>query len=298
MKYKIKYINLDRRADRLIKFVEQMEKQGVDNYDRYSAIDGKNLVIDDKLKQMFRNNKFNWRGGILGVTLSHTNLWRELINGDDDYYIIFEDDITLTDTFKPLFDDFLKKIEEKTYPFIFLGYHTDRQFIRNPFFIKKKENEITIYPQSAKKFIWGGLFAYAIHRDTAKLYIDNIDKDGIQDPIDTYILAQEKLYTCHPLIVDSPFMTYYNCVDSDIQYDIISIFDKYDFYQFCDSPGNDIRWVSAKTFDELKIAADNDPECVAFNTYGFLKRKICDPKNFVNLPSINSKSHGIYVKRK
>ena len=294
---KARVINLERRPDRLNKFNDEIKKHNIECI-RFDAVDGTKLKMDKECVKLFLENTFEWRRGIIGATLSHISLWKELVESDYKYYLIFEDDVKLDENFNLYYNDLLKQINETTYSFIFLGYHTDKEFLKNPFFIKEDKDGTVIYPVKYKKHIWGGLFGYIIHRDFAKKVLDDINKNGAKEPIDTLILRYDNLYSILPVIVKSQFMTFSNMVDSDIQYDLLSAFDNYDFYQMLDSPGNDIRWVSAKTFEELKTAADKDPNCVAFNTYGFLKSKITDPSNFIKLPGVNSKIHGIYVKRK
>lgn len=302
VKIKTFVINLDRRSDRLIKFQKEMDRHSI-KYERFSAIDGSRLNLsvkneyNDKICNMFTDNTFSWRRSIVGVALSHITLWRNLINSDDDYFMIFEDDITLDEKFNIYYNSLLEEIQDTKYPFIFIGYHTDKEFLKKPFFLKEVENKTLVYELKYKKHIWGGLFSYIIHKDFAKQLLDDIESNGIKDPVDTFVLRYNNLYATLPVFVHSDYMTFTNMIDSDIQYDHATVFDDYDFYQLVDSPGNDIRWVNAKTFKELMDCATNDKTCVAFNTYGFLKSKLCDPANFVELPGANSKAHGLYIKR-
>jgi len=293
----IKFINLARRKDRLENFQKEMKKHNIINYDRFNAIDGKTIELNDYINNLFKNNNFRWRRGIMGAILSHIAIWKELINSDYDYYLIFEDDIKLNKNFNKFFDDIKKIIFTNIYPFIFLGYHTHNPLFKHPFRINNNNNKINIIELIVKKNIWGGLFGYIIHKQFAIKLINDISQNGIIDPIDTYILKQYDLYTCVPSIVHSPFMTFDNLVDSDIQYDLLGLYDGYEFFSELDSPGYDIKWVNIVTIDQLLDAADKEPKCIAFNTYGFLKYDICYPENFIKLPGCNSKVHGIYIKK-
>jgi len=296
------YINMDRRKDRK----EKVEKEFIrENFEckRYSAFDGSTITKNDKVCDLFEGNKFNYRRGIMGAALSHIGLWKKLVESDDDYFLIFEDDITLKEHFSAYYHKLLKQLNKfnaQTYcDILFLGYHND-VFDENQ---SKKLmgvnycnfSKIIKVTDDIKKFVWGGLFSYIIHRNFAKQMLDDIDK--ITEPIDTFVLKYPNLYIFVPLIVTSPLMTFYSCADSDIQYDILSIYDDYVFFQYKDSPGNDIYWSNVLTFEELKTLADIDPKCVAFNTYAWLKYDILHPDNFIKMPGINSCSHGIYVKK-
>lgn len=294
---KITFINLDRRPDRFKSMVNNFKKNNINNYVRFKAIDGKNLIIDKNIEEMFKDNTFGWRRGVIGAALSHYTLWKELVNSKFDYYLIMEDDIILNDNFDVYLKDIKNKISLATFPFIFLGFHTDKECLRNPLLVNNKENEVTIHEIKVGKYIWGGLFGYIIHKKTAESFVNDINTFGLTEPIDTFIIKKNNLYVAYPLIITSPCMTFFNYVDSDIQYDLLSAFDDYEYFQGLDSPNNDIKWVPAKTFEELKKAADEDDNCVAFNTYAFLKHTICDPKDFIPIPCSNSKAHGIYVKK-
>ena len=48
-------------------------------------------------------------------------------------------------------------------------------------------------------------------------------------------------------------------------------FEDYKFYMGKDSADYDIKFVNAKSMEELKSMADNEPNCMGFNTVGFLK---------------------------
>jgi len=73
-------------------------------------------------------------------------------------------------------------------------------------------------------------------------------------------------------------------------------FNDYTFYQNKDSMSNDISYVANKSIDELKILADTDDNCVAFNTYGYLKFKVNATAQFINLPNKFYNNDGLYVK--
>lgn len=69
----------------------------------------------------------------------------------------------------------------------------------------------------------------------------------------------------------------------------------WDFHEGVDSGGNDIKCVGKINIEQLMAIANNEPNCVAFNTLGYLKTKIS--KTFTATPYINTPGQGIYVKR-
>lgn len=286
------YINLTRRFDRRCKMENNFSSLGfVSN--RFEAIDGSKINLNDEFLELFKNNKFNYRRGVMGAALSHINLWKQLVNDDCEYYLIFEDDVEFNPNFIDHLNIITSYLESNTLNIIFLGFHQDtntQDKIEGDKILKHVNSKI-------KKIMWGGLFAYIIHKNFAKEVLIDIKKNGLTDPIDTYIMSYNMIYIYLPILVKSPCMTFYNCTDSDIQYDLLSIYDDWEFFQYKDSPGNDITWVKANTFEELKEYAENEPNCVAFNTYAWLKYDIINPNDFIIIPGINSKAHGIYVKK-
>ena len=49
------------------------------------------------MKKLFDGNDFGNRAGVIGCALTHLKLWNELVADEtNNYYLIFEDDITLT----------------------------------------------------------------------------------------------------------------------------------------------------------------------------------------------------------
>lgn len=72
----------------------------------------------------------------------------------------------------------------------------------------------------------------------------------------------------------------------------------YQFFRWKDSTGGDIDQLEeyVGNVPALKQACDEHPECVAFNTAGYLKRKV-DPTNFTEKTGYPD-WYGLYVKRK
>lgn len=74
-------------------------------------------------------------------------------------------------------------------------------------------------------------------------------------------------------------------------------FADYIFYPNKDVLHNDIAQIAETSILDLKKIADSDPECKAFNTWGYLKNKVCDASEFINLENKFNTVDGLYVKR-
>ena len=86
-------INLDRRADRMEKFLAT-NPDIAERVHRVSAFEGSKLKMTPKLARLFKPHDFNWKKPVMGCALSHLALWMQLANEKEDVnnYLILEDD--------------------------------------------------------------------------------------------------------------------------------------------------------------------------------------------------------------
>jgi glycosyl transferase, family 25 len=89
-------VNLDRRPDRLEAMDRQLEALGI-AYERFSAVDAK-TVDPAELSAPFaaRGPLGALSPGDMGCTSSHIHIWRRIADGPDDYAVVLEDDILLS----------------------------------------------------------------------------------------------------------------------------------------------------------------------------------------------------------
>ena len=89
-------INLDRRADRMEKFLKT-NTDIAERVHRVSAFEGSKLKMTAKLARLFAPHDFNWKKPVMGCALSHLALWMQLANEKEDVnnYLILEDDARL-----------------------------------------------------------------------------------------------------------------------------------------------------------------------------------------------------------
>ena len=92
-------INLEHRKDRLEKFYGAHPFLK-DYVYRVDAFHGNKLILDKNMVDLFRNNDFKWKKGVIGCALSHYKLWTELNNSElSNSYLILEDDVVLDPEF-------------------------------------------------------------------------------------------------------------------------------------------------------------------------------------------------------
>jgi len=86
-------ISLDRRPDRYASWTKEYPDL-VGTANRFPAIDGKVLTLNDNLRRLFAKNDFKWKKSVTGCALSHILLWAQLASEHPavDRYLILEDD--------------------------------------------------------------------------------------------------------------------------------------------------------------------------------------------------------------
>jgi GR25 family glycosyltransferase involved in LPS biosynthesis len=98
-------INLDSRPDRFLNVDKQFSKHGL-NLTRVSAVSGKDLTQAGEKTIAPPNNQAVW--------MSHQKVYLELINSNDEYCAVFEDDVVMTPAAFDLLKEFETKMNELT----------------------------------------------------------------------------------------------------------------------------------------------------------------------------------------
>lgn len=94
-------INLDRSPDRWLSINKQLTKLGI-NAERISAFDG-NTLTHDEIKKLTPKLYSKWEfpreisSGEIGCYLSHLECWKKLVSSDDDWALVMEDDIQISE---------------------------------------------------------------------------------------------------------------------------------------------------------------------------------------------------------
>lgn len=121
LKNNIWIINLDKSKDRMNKINDNFNKHGIE-YNRFSAIYGKNVsaeYMNDNVNFMCK--KFLCNYGMIGCAASHKLLWNQLINSDEDFYVIFEDDIEINEKTFDIIKKIIPYLENKKYDIDYLN---------------------------------------------------------------------------------------------------------------------------------------------------------------------------------
>jgi len=298
-------VNLVRRTDRKETTEKVFDDAGVKDseYEFIEAVDGKELILTDEINTLFLGNDFGSRKGFIGCALSHYGLWKQLLTDTtNEYYTIFEDDVRLVDGFKDKWVAAKAALDITAPHFLYLGFTSPDQEIRQA---RTEKPEF----MNMGKYI-GGFFGYMITKPAAKLMCDYIQVNGIKHGIDylVKVVPNIRCLSVQPHIVITEWVkTSASPVDTDIQKDYTSLQivhkelpvqnlqeDSWTFYEGVDSGGADITRCSQLDILSLKAAAESNPNCVAFNTLGFLKSNVKFP--LIKSPWLHAPG-GIYVKK-
>jgi GR25 family glycosyltransferase involved in LPS biosynthesis len=212
-------LNLDTRKDRWENFPKNHLK--FLNAERYSAVDGKKILPTEQLQRIFEGNDYNMRRGIVGCALSHIKLCIEFLDSRIEIMCVLEDDIQFATDFQEKFLHLYKNLPEN-WDLCYLGNHP-----RNPKVLEDTPPKPVRkgVEESLRESI-GGTIGYLISKKGAKKFLEFLDRTGMTNAIDT---MQQKsgdvlnLYYSEPSLVYSEYCTFDRMVDTDIQYDHVSL---------------------------------------------------------------------------
>lgn len=307
---KIVCINLERRPDRKAEMTKMFDTNGIKNYRFFKAFDGLNLDLSNPQLSFFKHDySTTRRRAVVGCALSHYNVWIELLDDPNyEYYVILEDDVRLAENFNKHLETYVNGMSVLT-PILFLGMSVTLDNYAASRNIYEYSTAYNIGPLT-REYFTGGLFGYVISKTGAKMMLNYININGIKRAIDYVVFdSNVKLYETSPHIVfTDSVQDSVHYVDSDIQRDFNEIeisdlhtennhiFDDYDFYPSVDSFGQDIMQCYCD-IKKLKEIADSMQDCVAFNTYGWLKFDVSTEYKFIYLRNKYYSPDGLYIKK-
>ena len=300
-----KIINLERRTDRRQTMTDLFNQHNISPYEFIKAMDGNELVPTLELKELFAGNDFGSRRGVIGCALTHYGLWKQLLTDqENEYYLIFEDDITfgVEENMKERLAELTitKQFNEKD--MLFIGYHmfeNRRNDVKHMYDVTSANLTRAVLN---KDLYIGGFFAYSINKKGAQKMVDYIQQNGIKHGIDylVKIMPELDIGEVQPHIVFSVWNEAGKEIDTDIQRNYVALdFDKLIEDQFVfipklDQIGHDAFFQRATLTENMTRAMKlNDTECVGFNTLGFFKTKIetLTPSRYFG------EKDGMYVKK-
>ena len=180
-------INLDRSPDRWAHAKAQLDRVGVDAL-RVSGVDGK-LLDKDSIDANNETSSYPkkilcprpLRAGEIGCFLSHRLCWQRLLDSDENWALILEDDIVLSDR-APIYmnsDDWIPEGIHLIQLFIF--HDTWTAYCKRKSISLKTGDELLIPVRPAPT----GTPAYMISREAAKFALEH--SKTLPFPVDNYL---------------------------------------------------------------------------------------------------------------
>jgi FkbM family methyltransferase len=281
--FKIKIINLNRRPDRKEKMINQMKLKDIKNYDFFEAIDGKKIESSIFIKKLFKDNNFNYRKGVIGCALSHYNLWHKLLNDkNNNYYVIFEDDISIVDNFNEKLQKCFDIINKNDIEYALIGSN----YIHN-----ECSNNTIISFHKEIVATCNGTYGYIISKSGCYKLINSIKTNGIKYAIDDTEIYRNCLdmYKINNALVTSKAYHIHNNMDTNIQLD----YDHFNFdsipsysiaftdwwvFEYCggsfDPENNFIKNLLSEYYNIQVIKPEQNPDILFYSVFGN------DHKNF------------------
>lgn len=170
-------INLNRRPERLQKVLPALEKAGIDNVLRFSAIDGKEI-----------NYRGQLNSGQLGCTLSHLGIIKYAKEHNLESVFIFEDDAELANNFNEVTEKALAELPPDWCLFYTGGNHL-QPITAHTTNLHKVNGTLTTH-------------AYAIHSRFYNVVINAIETDynNVIDVVYYQLQKQYPVYCTNPRV--------------------------------------------------------------------------------------------------
>jgi GR25 family glycosyltransferase involved in LPS biosynthesis len=123
----IYYINLARRQDRKSHFLSQCTKHQIEQtrVERFEAFDGRNHQFPQSTLQLFRNAdylQYPYRSAVICNQMSHFTILKQMIEKNQKYILVFQDDAKLKDGFTEYIDNIMGNLPDDA-EMVNLGMH-------------------------------------------------------------------------------------------------------------------------------------------------------------------------------
>ena len=206
------FINLDRRTDRL----EHINKNLPFSAERFSAVDAKNLELDEEIEKIFKKCLNKLTKPEIACSLSHYKLWKQLtLDKKANNYLILEDDVVFKKGFTSFWNQVFSEYIPSDYNLIYLGgcqpwnkpqYHEALKPY-NQHFCNIKKNDFF----SEDDHFWHmTTCSYIINKNAASLMCQYVEQAGMDRALDFFMLrffdknkffsAPESVFHLNPLM--------------------------------------------------------------------------------------------------
>ena len=193
MSLKTYVVNLERSTVRRNYMEELLSQYDFLNIEFIKAIDGR-LLSDKERQELFNYSKSlslygrTLNPGEVGCTLSHRSIYEKVINGDEPYVLVLEDDIKVIRS--------LDSINLKEVDTVLNSLLPRVLMLSGDYCYYKRKNLVRVYSAL-------GTYAYMVNKAAAKLLLYNIPPCCVADDWLFYKRKGLKLYAIYPYMIDA-----------------------------------------------------------------------------------------------
>lgn len=192
-------INLDGEEKRWDSMCKRLNEVGLQNYKRFSAIDGRKLEWNDEMKKIFVINEDSCafiphknNAGIFGCAMSHVKIWEKICDDKRDVLLVLEDDAILVENFCQKWSELQTMMHD--IDILFLGFRFKD--------LTKQTTGLYRLQKTDSNFI-GGTHCYAITKKGALKILNIVKSKKIHRAIDWFLIDyfdQINAFCINPLL--------------------------------------------------------------------------------------------------
>lgn len=178
MRYKIYLINLERAADRLAAMRRKLDELGLP-FERVEATDGRAMSTEEKIAfAKLRPRANGWLPGAIGCFRSHYQVWKAIAEGEEDFGVVFEDDVHISAALPALLDGVGAYLDQ--FDIVRLEATKHRVWLNT----EKKMSVAQTNLIEVRSETWGAA-AYVLTREAARLLI--VEPATNHSPVDFFL---------------------------------------------------------------------------------------------------------------
>jgi len=282
---------------------------GDQNINIVNRVNSENFVLNQYIKKLFINNKFNSSKRTICNYLSHINAWKKLDYDNVNYYLISDFKILIDEKLK----NFIKKIVDTNQIELLIFKNKINLIVTNKEIETRSKLIIDSTPISLSKIKLENIntesYIYLINKNSVKKLMNFIGNNGIIDKnikelfikndnivgleTDEYIFNTNINYETDEYMFNTNIN--YETEDNSEIIDLNEINNNSDylFIKTKDHYGDDIEYKNNLSLEEMIFNSDLNENCIGFNTLGFFKHKV----DIDTLIDLNTGNHddGIYI---
>jgi GR25 family glycosyltransferase involved in LPS biosynthesis len=215
----IYYINLDKDADRRRDILQEIDKIGINlSIERIEGILYAKTGCPPELQKYLGATSSFISKSALGCGLSHIKAWKRIIENNDKYGLILEDDAVIRDDFHQVMKEWYKEIPEDfdiVFTGCYMGCNPDKKYEGSYSFVKltNLDNVKKVEYISKNLFIPAlplALHGYIVSTKGAQKLLEYFEKDKLQGHIDAQMLKYYKhmnIYALNEKLIEQKYTT-------------------------------------------------------------------------------------------